>query len=91
MSSTWSGMWRQYINQKYAEPLGKRPITVVIIPTTRDGSGGGVAEGIGDIAVGNLTVTDARRQTVDFVTAPTASDVGGRPDRSQVAGHRHRG
>ena len=28
--------FERYINQKYAKQLGKRPITVYIIPTTRD-------------------------------------------------------
>jgi len=62
----------QYLNKKLAPSLGKRPITFVIIPTTRDRLLSGVAEGKGDIAVGNLTVTDERRKVVDFVTAPDA-------------------
>ena len=62
----------QFLNKKLAPSLGKRPITFVIIPTTRDRLLSGVAEGNGDIAVGNLTVTDERKKTVDFVTAPDA-------------------
>ncbi len=63
-------VFEKYINQKFASQLGKRPITVLMIPTTRDRLFSGVAQGQGDIAVGNLTVTDERRKTVDFVTAP---------------------
>jgi membrane-bound lytic murein transglycosylase MltF len=40
------------------QQLGKRPITVVIRPTTRDQLLKQVAEGFSDIAVGNLTVTE---------------------------------
>ena len=58
--------FEQYINKKYAKALGKRPITVYMIPTTRDELLKDVADGLGDIAAGNLTVTDARRQIVDF-------------------------
>jgi membrane-bound lytic murein transglycosylase MltF len=59
--------FEQYINRKYAKELGKRPITVYMIPTTRDELLQDVADGMGDIAVGNITVTAARRQIVDFV------------------------
>ena len=37
------------------------------MPTTRDELLEDVANGRGDIAAGNLTVTDARKQLVDFV------------------------
>ena len=62
--------FEQYLNKKYAKQLGKRPITLYLVPTTRDELLQDVANGLGDIAAGNLTVTDARRQIVDFV-APT--------------------
>ncbi len=58
--------FEQYINKKYAKELGKRPITVYMIPTTRDELLPDVAEGLGDIAAGNITATDARRKIVDF-------------------------
>jgi len=45
-----------------------RPIRVVFIPTRRDQLLSALAEGRGDIAAGNLTVTPGRRQTVDFTT-----------------------
>jgi membrane-bound lytic murein transglycosylase MltF len=59
--------FEQYINKKYAKELGKRPITVVMVPTTRDELLKDVADGLGDIAAGNLTATDERRKVVDFV------------------------
>jgi membrane-bound lytic murein transglycosylase MltF len=57
--------FERYINQKYRKD--KRPITVVIFPTTRDKLYAGLVAGTGDIAAGNLTVTEARLKTVDFV------------------------
>ena len=59
--------FEQYINKKYAKDLGKRPITVYMIPTTRDELLQDVADGLGDIAIGNITVTDSRKKIVDFV------------------------
>ena len=58
--------FERYINQKYQKQLGKRPITVVIRPTTRDKLLTSVADGLGDIAAGTLTATDERRKIVDF-------------------------
>ena len=58
--------FERYVNQKHAKQLGKRPVTVVIIPTTRDKLLQNVVEGLGDIAAGDLTVTEERRKTVDF-------------------------
>ena len=62
--------FERYVNKKYAKQLGKRPLTVYIIPATRDQLLTGVAEGKADIAAGNITATDERRKLVDFV-APT--------------------
>jgi membrane-bound lytic murein transglycosylase MltF len=59
-----------YLNQKHAQELGGRPITVTLIPTTRDRLLTGLADGTGDIAGGNLTATASRMQMADFV-APT--------------------
>ena len=56
-----------YLNRKYAKQLKKRPITVILIPTTRDKLLSGVVEGHGDIAAGNLTETAERRKLVDFI------------------------
>jgi len=58
--------FERWINKKYAKTLGKRPLTVFIIPTTRDKLLPDVARGMGDIAVGNLTVTENRLKVVDF-------------------------
>jgi membrane-bound lytic murein transglycosylase MltF len=64
--------FEQYLNKKYAARLGKRPITLYLVPTTRDELLEDVAQGAGDIAAGNLTVTDARKQQVDFVAPADA-------------------
>jgi membrane-bound lytic murein transglycosylase MltF len=60
--------FERWINKKYAKQLGKRPLTVYIIPTTRDKLLPEVSQGLGDTAVGNLTVTEERLKTVDFAT-----------------------
>lgn len=59
--------FERYLNTQYAKQLGKRPITVYIIPTTRDELFKDVAAGTADIAAGNLTVTPARQKLVDFI------------------------
>ena len=59
--------FERYINRKYANQLGNRPITVYIIPTTRDRLLPQLVAGNGDIAAGNLTATDERLKIVDFV------------------------
>jgi membrane-bound lytic murein transglycosylase MltF len=48
--------FERYLNKKYAKPLGKRPLTIYIIPTTRDKLIPRLTDGLGDIAAGNLTV-----------------------------------
>jgi membrane-bound lytic murein transglycosylase MltF len=58
--------FERWVNQRHKAQLGKRPLTVYLIPTTRDKLLQGVAEGRGDIAAGNITVTDKRDQLVDF-------------------------
>ncbi|HRS83477.1 MAG TPA: transporter substrate-binding domain-containing protein [Smithellaceae bacterium] len=62
--------FERYLNKKYAGKLKKRPLTVVIIPRTRDLLLGDVAGGLGDIAAGDITVTEERLKIVDFA-APT--------------------
>jgi len=59
--------FERYINRKYAKQLGKRPVTVLLIPTTRDKLLPNLLAGLGDIAAGNLTATDERRKIVDFI------------------------
>jgi len=61
--------FERHLNTKYAKQLGKRPLTVVLITTTRDKLLAKVNEGFGDIAAGNLTVTEERKKLVDFAVA----------------------
>ena len=58
--------FEHWVNQKYAKQLGKRPLTVYIAPTTRDELVEDVADGLGDIAAGNLSVTPKRLERLDF-------------------------
>jgi membrane-bound lytic murein transglycosylase MltF len=67
--------FERWLNAKYAQQLGSRPITVLIVPTTRDRLLEDVAAGLGDVALGNLTVTDERLRVVDFVSDPAAPSV----------------
>jgi membrane-bound lytic murein transglycosylase MltF len=67
--------FERYVNQKYARQLAKRPVTVVIIPTTRDRLLTKLVDGLGDLAAGDLTVTEERRKTVDFFVPPQQRDV----------------
>ena len=60
--------FERWINKKYAKTLGKRPVTVYIIPTTRDRLLPELASGMGDAAIGNLTVTEERLKVADFVS-----------------------
>ena len=59
--------FERYLNRKYAKQLGKRPLTVFLIVTTRDKLLTDLAAGVGDVAAGNLTVTPARERIADFV------------------------
>ena len=59
--------WERYINVKYAKQLGKRPLTIYIAPATRDKLLPDLSDGLCDVAIGNLTVTEERLKTVDFV------------------------
>lgn len=67
--------FEQWINKKYKKRLAKRPITVLIIPTTRDRLLPAVVQGNGDMAVGNLTITEERRKIADFVSLPDQTSV----------------
>jgi membrane-bound lytic murein transglycosylase MltF len=59
--------WERYLNIKYAKKLGKRPLTIYVAPATRDKLLPDLADGLADVAIGNLTVTDERLKIVDFV------------------------
>jgi membrane-bound lytic murein transglycosylase MltF len=68
----------RFVNQKYRKELAKRPVTVFLIPTTRDKLIDNVVAGRGDIAAGDLTATDERRKLVDFYVpaeAPRMSEI----------------
>ena len=67
--------FEEFLNGKYRRKLGNRPITVLLIPTTRDRLISGVTEGLGDIAAGNLAVTPERVERVDFVAPPEQNEV----------------
>lgn len=58
--------FERYLNKTYAKRLGNRPLTIYIIPTTRDRLLPDVEAGLGDIAAGNLTETEERLKLVDF-------------------------
>jgi len=60
--------WERYLNAKYAQVLGKRPLTIYIGPATRDKLLGLLGQGLTDVAIGNLTVTEERLDQADFVT-----------------------
>lgn len=59
--------FERYINKRYAKQLHKRPVTVVIVPTTRDRLLDDLNQGLGDIVAGNLTETPERLQVADFL------------------------
>jgi membrane-bound lytic murein transglycosylase MltF len=59
--------WERYLNIKYAKQLDKRPLTIYIAPATRDKLLPNLVDGLGDVAIGNLTVTKERLEQVDFV------------------------
>ena len=59
--------WERYLNVKYAKQLGKRPLTIYIAPATRDKLLPSLNEGLADVAIGNLTVTEERLKEVDFI------------------------
>jgi membrane-bound lytic murein transglycosylase MltF len=58
--------FERHINKKYKKRLARRPVTVMMIPTTRDRLLPDLIAGLGDIAAGNLTATPERLQSVDF-------------------------
>ena len=59
--------FERYLNEKYRKKLLKRPITVTLIATPRNQLFSDVSQGLGDIAAGNLTVTEKRLEQVDFM------------------------
>lgn len=61
--------FERWLNKKYARKLGKRPLTIFIVTDTRDAMLTNVSRGLGDIAAGNITITEERLKTVDFAAA----------------------
>ena len=59
--------WERYLNIKYAKQLAKRPLTIYIAPATRDKLLPYLSEGLADVAMGNLTITEERLKEADFV------------------------
>ena len=64
--------FENYINARHKTKHLK--IHLVIIPTEREVLLSHLSQGLGDIAVGNLTMTEERRKTVDF-SDPLLTDV----------------
>jgi len=67
--------FERWLNQKYAKQLGKRPLTIYLVPATRDMLLRDVNDGLADIAVGNITVTAERQKIVDFVSPASTKPV----------------
>jgi membrane-bound lytic murein transglycosylase MltF len=65
--------FEQYVNRKYK--TGNRPLTVFIVPTARDRLLSNLVAGLGDIAAGNLTLTDDRLKLLDFVPLPLTKGI----------------
>lgn len=59
--------FEQYLNKKYSAKIGRRPLTFFIIPHTRDILLTDIVGGLGDIAAGDITVTEERLKIVNFV------------------------
>jgi membrane-bound lytic murein transglycosylase MltF len=64
--------FEKHLNKDVKKELEK--VRVILIPTRRDQLLSGVAEGHGDLAVANLTITPQRLETVDF-SAPIYTGV----------------
>jgi len=83
--------FEKHLNRKYGGK-GKIPITVAIIPTTRDRLLKDLRAGLGDIAAGNITITPQRLRDLDFsvpvgksfdevlISSPAAPAVAARDD-----------
>jgi len=72
LSADYIHNFERWINQQYKK--GTRPISVFVIPTTRDKLLQKVIDGQADIAIGNITVTPLRSATLNFST-PVLSNV----------------
>jgi len=59
--------FEEYLNRKYKAKLGKGPLTVMIVAQTRDRLLPGLLDGLADVAIGDLTITEERLKLVDMV------------------------
>jgi membrane-bound lytic murein transglycosylase MltF len=59
--------FERWANHKYAKALGKRPLTVLVVVSTRDKLLADLTEGRADVAVGNIKVLDELLKSIDFV------------------------
>ena len=64
--------FEQFLNRKYR--FRRRPIRIMMIPTSRDQLISKLQNGYGDIAAGNLTITPDRQKLVDF-SNPVARNI----------------
>jgi membrane-bound lytic murein transglycosylase MltF len=67
--------FERWLNKKYAKQLGKRPLTIYIVPATRDKLLPDLVDGLADVVFGNLTVTAERLKVVDMVSPPSLRTV----------------
>ena len=65
-------LFEKFVNEKQKTKTVK--IRAIVIPTSRDKLLSQIQAGYGDIAIGNLTITDERRKLVDF-SDPFLKDV----------------
>jgi membrane-bound lytic murein transglycosylase MltF len=66
--------FERWLNRKYARELGKRPLTVYFVAATRDRLIPDLRDGLDDVALANLRVTEERLKQIDFV-APDEKSV----------------
>jgi membrane-bound lytic murein transglycosylase MltF len=65
-------MFEEWVNKTFA--LGARPLTVTLTPVSRDKLFDTLLAGDGDIAAGDITITEERRKKVAF-SAPVLTNV----------------
>ena len=61
------------VNQKYAKKLGKRPLTVIVVATTREKLFPDLNDGWADIAVGNVCRSPRNGSRLSTSWPPTTS------------------
>jgi len=59
--------FERWVNKKHAKALGKRPLTLLVVVSTRDKLLDDLTGGKADIAVGNIKVLDELSKSIDFV------------------------